>query len=49
MLLILLVTGLFVQAQQSLTLTGAIAKALENNYDIIIAKGNQQNKWIQTY
>lgn len=49
-LLILLVSGFYVQAQQALTLTDAIAKSLENNYDIIIAKGNQQiaeinNNW----
>jgi outer membrane protein TolC len=34
--------GLLVSAQQPLSLTDAISKALENNYDIIIAKGNQQ-------
>ena len=50
LLIILLVSGFFVQAQQALTLTDAIAKSLENNCDIIIAKGNQQiaeinNNW----
>ena len=43
-------TGLFAQAQQPLTLTNAITKALENNYDIVIAKENQrvaeiENNW----
>lgn len=42
--------GLLVHAQQPLTLTNAITKALENNYDIIVAKENQQiaeinNNW----
>lgn len=45
-----MVAGLFVHAQQPLTLTNAIEKALENNYSIIIAKSNQQiaglnNNW----
>ncbi|MDX8338237.1 TolC family protein [Draconibacterium sp. IB214405] len=49
-LLILLATGLFAQAQQPLSLTDAIGKALENNYNIVIAKQNQQiaeidNNW----
>ena len=48
--ILLMVATLLVQAQQPLTLTDAIAKALENNYSIIIAKGNQQiaelnNNW----
>ncbi|WP_340113342.1 TolC family protein [Maribellus mangrovi] len=34
-------------AQQPLSLTDAISKALENNYGIIIAKGNQQIAEIQ--
>ncbi len=47
---ILLFIGFVSQAQQNLSLTDAISKALENNYDIIIAKGNQQiaetsNNW----
>ena len=46
-LIFLLVSGLFVQAQQPLSLTDAISKALENNYGIIIAKGNQQIAEIQ--
>lgn len=50
LLFIFLVSGLFVQAQEPLALTDAIAKALENNYSIIIAKGDQQiseinNNW----
>lgn len=40
--IILLVSSLFVQAQEPLSLANAVTKALENNYDIIIAKGNQQ-------
>jgi outer membrane protein TolC len=49
-LLILLVSVLCVKAQEPLTLTGAIEQALENNYDIIIAKENQKiaginNNW----
>ncbi len=43
----LLLLGVLTQAQQPLTLTEAIAKALENNYDIIIAKGNQQIAEVQ--
>ncbi|WP_346856393.1 TolC family protein [uncultured Draconibacterium sp.] len=47
---LLLMSGLLVQAQQPLSLTDAISKALENNYDIILAKGDQQiagirNNW----
>lgn len=39
-----------VKAQEQLSLTGAIEKALENNYDIVIAKENQKiaginNNW----
>lgn len=41
-LFLILVSGFAVQAQNPLSLTDAISKALENNYDIIIAKGNQQ-------
>ncbi len=42
--------GFFAQAQQTLTLTDAITRALENNYGIVLAKGNQQiaeisNNW----
>ncbi|MFC2123542.1 TolC family protein [Bacteroidota bacterium] len=49
---IILFSGLSGQAQQSLSLSNAITKALENNYDIIITKGNQQiaetlNTWGQ--
>ncbi|WP_297099678.1 TolC family protein [uncultured Draconibacterium sp.] len=49
-LLLIMATGLFAQAQQPLTLTDAITKALENNYDIVIAKQNQRvaeidNNW----
>jgi outer membrane protein TolC len=42
LLLIFLLSGLLVKAQQTLTLTDAISKALENNYGIIITRGNQQ-------
>ncbi len=47
---ILLFIGFVSQAQQNLSLTDAITKALENNYDIRIAKGDQQisetsNNW----
>lgn len=47
---ILLISGLIVQAQQPLSLTDAISKALENNYDIRIIKENQRiaeinNNW----
>ncbi len=41
-LLLILVSGFAVQAQTPLSLTNAVTIALENNYDIIIAKGNQQ-------
>lgn len=41
-ILIILFSGFCIQAQQQLSLTDAITKALENNYDIIIARGNQQ-------
>lgn len=50
-LFILFLLGAFlINAQEPLSLTNAITKALENNYDIIIAKGNQQiaetsNNW----
>jgi outer membrane protein len=49
-LIILLFSAGVAQAQQPLSLTDAITKALENNYGIIIAKGNQeiselQNNW----
>jgi len=49
-LFIFIISGLIVNAQQPLSLTDAISKALENNYGIIIAKGNQQiaeinNNW----
>ncbi|WP_297088725.1 TolC family protein [uncultured Draconibacterium sp.] len=49
-LVLLMVVSVVAQAQQSLTLTDAIAKALENNYNIIIARENQkiaeiQNNW----
>ncbi len=45
-----MVAGLFATAQEPLSLTDAIAKALQNNYDITIAKGNQEvaeinNNW----
>lgn len=43
LIIIFILSGLFVQAQEPLSLTNAITKALENNYDIIIAKGSQQN------
>lgn len=48
--ILFLVVGFVINAQEPLTLSGAITKALENNYDIIIAKGNQQiaetsNNW----
>lgn len=48
--ILLMMAGVICHAQQALTLTDAIAKALENNYDIIIAKGNEQiakvnNSW----
>ncbi len=49
-ILILLVSGFTMQAQTPLSLSHAITIALENNYDIIIARGNQQiaetsNNW----
>jgi len=49
-ILVLLVSGVAIQAQTPLSLTNAITKALENNYDIIVAKGNQEiaktsNNW----
>ena len=46
-LLILLSIGCGTNAQQPLSLTDAISKALENNYGIIVAKGNQQITEIQ--
>ena len=46
-IILLLLSGLLVKAQQPLSLTHAISKALENNYGIIIAKGNQQIAGIQ--
>ena len=42
LLIIFLLSGMIVEAQEVLTLTNAITKALENNYGIIISKGNQQ-------
>lgn len=49
-LLFILATGISVKAQQPLTLTNAIEKALINNYNIVIAQENQriaeiQNNW----
>lgn len=49
-LLLIMATGLFAQAQEPLTLTNAIEKALINNYNIVIATENQriaeiQNNW----
>jgi len=44
---LLMILALWGQAQQSLTLADAIAKALENNYGMILAKGNQQVAEIQ--
>ena len=46
-IILLLLSGLLANAQQPLSLTDAISKALENNYGIIIAKGNQQIAEIQ--
>jgi outer membrane protein len=48
--LLLLISGFVMQAQTPLSLSNAITIALENNYDIIVAKGNQQiaetsNNW----
>jgi outer membrane protein TolC len=50
LIFILILAGFFVKAQQPLTLTDAISKALENNYGIIIVKEYQQiaeirNNW----
>ncbi len=42
-----MLSGLFVNAQQTLSLTDAISIALENNYDIILAQGDQQVAEIQ--
>ncbi|HSM49127.1 MAG TPA: TolC family protein, partial [Draconibacterium sp.] len=49
-ILLLILAVFFAKAQQSLTLTDAIAKALENNYGITIIKENQRiaeirNNW----
>ncbi|MDX1285633.1 MAG: TolC family protein, partial [Draconibacterium sp.] len=49
-LLLFILSGLIVQAQQPLSLSDAIGKALENNYDIRIVKENQRiaeirNNW----
>lgn len=41
-ILILLVSGFVLRAQTPLSLAGAVTIALENNYGIIVAKGNQQ-------
>lgn len=46
----LILSGFWVHAQEPLTLTDAISKALENNYDIKIVRQNQQiaeinNNW----
>ncbi len=47
-LVFLLLSSVLVQAQQTtLSLTDAIATALENNYDIILARGDQQVAEIQ--
>lgn len=46
-LFFLLISGLLANAQQPLSLADAIATALANNYDIIIAKGDQQISEIQ--
>ncbi|NQU88662.1 MAG: TolC family protein [Mariniphaga sp.] len=50
LLFIIILTGLTTHAQQNLSLTDAISKALENNYDIVIVKENQRiseitNNW----
>uniref|UniRef100_UPI00321770BC TolC family protein n=1 Tax=uncultured Draconibacterium sp. TaxID=1573823 RepID=UPI00321770BC len=50
LVIFLLIVGLYAQAQQPLTLTDAIAKALENNYSIVVSKNNQKvakirNNW----
>lgn len=49
-LIILFFSALTVGAQETLSLTDAITKALENNYGIIVARGNEeisaiQNNW----
>ena len=46
-LIILFFFGLTAEAQQTLSLTDAITKALENNYGIILARGNEQISGIQ--
>ncbi len=46
-LLLLLLAGWTARAQETLSLTEAITKALENNYGIIIARGNEQISTIQ--
>ena len=40
--LLIILSGFAVQAQTPLSLTNAVTIALENNYGIIVAKGNQQ-------
>jgi len=50
LVILLIFAGFSIQAQQPLTLNDAIAKALENNYGIIIMKENQRiaeirNNW----
>jgi outer membrane protein TolC len=50
LIILLIFAGLSIQAQQPLSLNDAIAKALENNYGIIIVKENQRiseirNNW----
>lgn len=50
LIFLLIITAFSIQAQQPLSLTDAVAKALENNYGIIIMKENQRiaeikNKW----
>ncbi len=47
LLSLLLFAGVFAHAQQALSLSDAIAKALQNNYDIIIARSEQQIAEIQ--
>lgn len=42
-----MISGLLASAQQPLSLTDAIGIALENNYDIILARGDQQIAEIQ--
>ncbi len=46
-LMILICSSLYLQAQQTLTLSDAIQKALENNYDIRIVDNKQQMAEIQ--